>query len=356
MRTRRHEGLICGCRPAARRFERKGNSLGYLKSMALGLLLILGVFSAYLAINDPNGIGASDKQTTGSDKSNGPPITFRTPLSPSSIPRFLYVPILSDITTVSFTVSWVSDRPINASVEYCIYSAGVCDASDFPGSPSVAWDTVEFLQSGVALVRMKSLDPGTTFHYRAKAKDAANELNYSPNAAPYPSVTTKTSTQFKIGDPTFIIAPFQDKNGNYQWDNEPTDAKQYNFLFYLNHSGAEPLAARNQDPLGWTVSISTDNMRDATPSGAPHYLSPGNLVTFFIAGIFDDGSGTAIWTNRTASYTMPDPMESPVLLTKRTEKTVPELVLLSPIMVASVVTVLGLGASRWVKRFCSMNG
>jgi hypothetical protein len=190
------------------------------------------------------------------------------------------------------------------------------------------------------------LNPGTEFYYRAKVKNAANELNYSPDVAPYPSVTTKTSVAFKVGDPTFTIAPFHDKNNNYQWDGEPTDAKQYNFIVYMNHTGAGTLASRSPISPTWTVGIASDNLKDATPSGTPHYLFPGDIVTFFIAGIYDDGSGTAIWTNRTASYTMPNPMVSPVELIKRTEMTVPELGSMPLVAFASTAVVVGLGASR----------
>jgi len=245
--------------------------------------------------------------------------------SPDSAPTSLYQPIVSDITTASFTVSWVSNVPTNASVEYCEFSSGTCDATHFPQLPSIVNDAQPFLQSCVGFVSVYSLNAGTTFYYRAKANSSAGDAGYYPSTPPYPSVATKTDTNPGISsNPTFNVAPYYDKNGNLAWDGEPTDAKQRYFMVYLNHTGAETLADRGNGDSGWIATMPASNLRNAGASGQPHALSISDVVSFFVIGVYDNGSGPAVWTNRTLSYTLPDPVVPVVDIVDRTEYNVPE--------------------------------
>ena len=266
-----------------------------------------------------------------SPEGRAPAIMKGRGVEPGSIPVFIYPPIVSDVTPSSFRVSWVNDQPVNASVEYCIYSPGVCDQDTFPGTHSLAYDDKEMLSSGASIVSIGNLVPGTTYYFRAVAKNASGGTNTYPPAPPYPSVTTKTDTNLQVANPTFQVGPYNDKNGNYQWD-ATIDEKVYNFLVYLNHSGAGTLVTRGSGDSGWICTIDSNNLRSDTPAGSPHPLHPGDTLTFFIVGLHDDGSGVAVWSNWTASYTIPDPMISPVQLLERTEHQIPEF-RISPLMI-----------------------
>ena len=323
MKHNRKPTMRCGFTGPGRRSIAYQEEVKSVKTVSLAILFLFGSLAIGIVASFCDfETGSGPRYLTGSD---GPLTTTGHPVAPSSIPRFLITPILSDITTASFSISWVSDQLINASVEYCVSAAGVCDQDNFPGSHFVAYDSSEFLPSRAALVRTKNLNPGATYYYRALEKNASGGQNYSPASAPYPSVTTKTDTNIQVGNPTFNVAPYDDKNDNYQWDGEPTDAKQYDFLLYLNHTGAEALVSRGSGGSGWICTIDSNNMRSATSAGPPHLLSSGNVVTFFIVGLYNNGTGDAVWSNWTASYTIPNPKVSPVDLVKRTEVTVPDI-------------------------------
>lgn len=343
MKRYRDQAMKCGLTGPGRKGLARREDAGQTKTMILAMLLILGTVSVCIAILVPRFEDVPDARSVA--RGEGPLATSDHPITPASIPRFIYVPILSDVTTASFTISWVSDQPVNASVEYCVSAAGTCDQNNFPVSHSVAYDSSEFLPSGAALIRTRDLTPGTTFYYRAFERNASGGQNYSPNSAPYPSVTIKTDTNIQVGNPTFNVAPYYDKDNDYQW-NATKDVKQHDFLLYLNHTGAEALVSRGSGGSGWICTIDSNNMRSATAGGAPHSLSSGNLVTFFIVGLYDNGTGNAIWSNWTASYTIPNPKVSPVDLVERTEVTVPDLA--SPLILASasIVTFIALASLR----------
>ena len=263
------------------------------------------------------------------------------PVEPKSVPQFMYTPIVSDISPGSFKVSWVSDQPVNASIEYCSYSPGVCDSTHFPASPSVSYDTLEFLQNGTSLVEITGLSPGTQYIYRAKARNSANEISYSPSSAPYPSVTTKTSTSAGF-NPGFLIQPYHDVNNNYQYDSS-VDKKQSYFLVYLNHTGAETLVGRGDPQM---VVIIGSNLRNNDAVGDPHPLVQGDIVSFFVAGLYNDGSGTSLWVNTTATLNIPW-VDQPIEMNIRTES-VPDVHtgVFIPVMTIFLVFVLTL-KKRW---------
>jgi hypothetical protein len=237
---------------------------------------------------------------------------------PDATPQFEYTPIISDVSPAAFRLSWVSDQAVNGSVEYCQYSASVCDSGSFPGSPSVAYDTMEFIPNGTSLVEIGGLSSGTQYFYRAKARNAGSEVAYSPASSPYPSVTTKTSTSAGF-NPPFMVHPYHDINHNYVYD-QPPDVEQSYFLVYLYHSGAGALASRGNPT---TVVITASNLRDDNAIGDPHQLNVADTITYFVAGLCDDGSGTKYWVNTTASTSVPW-TDQPIIKDIMTEKA-PEL-------------------------------
>jgi len=223
-------------------------------------------------------------------------------------------PVISDITAKNFRASWVADVPIKGSVEYCASGAG-CSSSVL-SSITTANDASPYLASGAALVDVSALTAGTTYYYRLKTTTQYGDIAYYPTAQPYPSITTKTdSTPGNAGNPTFNVAPYYDKNNNNGWDGEPTDAKQYYFLVYYNHPGAEMLASRGNT---WIAAITTSNLRDATPTGSPHVLASGNQMTFQLVGAYNDGQRTTLWKSGPNIYTWT--AGSPINLVYRTEK------------------------------------
>ena len=223
-------------------------------------------------------------------------------------------PITSDITSNKFRASWVADVPIKGAIEYCV-SGGSCGYNSLSSTTTVN-DPSPYLASGTALVEASSLVPGTTYYYRFKATLQSGDVVYYPYSPPYPSVTTKTDTLPGYpSNPTFNVAPFYDKNNNGAWNGEPPDAKQNNFLIYLNHTGTETLVARGNP---WIAAIATSNLRNATASGSPHLLTASDQVTFWIAGMYNDGQRSTFWRNATPAYTWSG--GSPVNLVYRTER------------------------------------
>jgi hypothetical protein len=229
------------------------------------------------------------------------------------------------VTSGAFTLSWVSDQKVNGTIEYC-QSGGPCSASALGGNVT-AHDPLEFLASGASMARATFLDAGTTYFYRALARNEFGETTAHPASPPYPSVTTKTvSAPGELANPVVRVRPYRDVNGNDAYD-PGTDAQLPNFLVYLNHSahsghpvGSVPMVARGDTVI---AQIDTKNLRNADASGNNHLLSSGSVITFFIAGLYDDGTGLAFWKNDTASYTISG-APSPIDLDRRAERQAPE--------------------------------
>jgi hypothetical protein len=239
--------------------------------------------------------------------------------TPDAVPKFMYRPIASDISPGSFRLSWVSDQSVNATVEYCQYSAGVCDAGNFPGSPSTSYDTAEFLANGTSLVDVAGLSSGTQYFYRAKARNPGSEVAYSPSSPPYPNVTTKINPSSDF-NPPFIVRPYHDVNHDGVYGSPP-DVKQNYFLVYLNHTGADPLVSRGDS---WEVVITASRLTNNDSAGGSHTLIVGDTVSYFVTGLYNDSSGISYWVNRTATTTVPW-TDQPILVNISTEKVVPEL-------------------------------
>jgi len=235
-------------------------------------------------------------------------------------------PVISDLTATGFRVSWVSEMPIKGSIEYCA-SGGSCTSTSI--SPAtIVNDTQPYLDSGGVMIGVSGLSPGSTYFYRLRAITYQGTTSYYPSSPPYPSITTKTSTDPGYpSNPTFNIAPYYDRNNNNVWDNEPTDLKQNYFLIYLFHTGCEPLVSRGNP---WVTSISTSNLRNNTAAGGPHQLVSGDQVSLLIKGMFSGGLDYALWINSTPPYTWTG--GSPVNLVYRTER-------LSPVEESVVFTV-----------------
>lgn len=144
----------------------------------------------------------------------------------------------------------------------------------------------------------------------------SGDVAYYPSAPPYLSITTKTNNNPGIpSNPTFNIAPYYDKNNNNGYDGEPTDAKQYYFIGYLTHAGAETLASRGST---WIAALATSNLRDSTAAGAPHQLVSNDQVTLQLIGAYNDGQRTTLWKSGMKFYTWTG--GSPVNLVYKTEK------------------------------------
>jgi hypothetical protein len=224
----------------------------------------------------------------------------------AAAPRYLYDPILSDQASDRFSISWVADQPVTGVVEYCA-SGATCTSSTI--SPvSAASDASPLLDSGAALVRVTGLAAGVTYFYRVVATNGALESATWPPATPYPSVTTRTNTDIgAFGNPAFSIRPYWDVDGSNSFG-DPPDVRLPNFLAYLNHTGAGTLASRGDS-----------NLRNNDAVGAPHVLSGGDLLTFSVAGLFNDGTGNAYWANTTFSATW-NGAEDPVVRYVRVEK------------------------------------
>lgn len=205
------------------------------------------------------------------------------------------LPQVSDVTTARFRVSWVNDYPATGSVEYSINA-------DLSGSSTVT-DTSPNLANCTSMVTVTSLSAGTTYYYRVKSTNSTGgDVRYYPSSFPYPSVTTKTSTDpAYISNPVLSFAPYNDKNGNGAYNaGEP---KLLYFLVKFTHSGAGAMVARGSAGSGWVASIDTKNLRDDTVDGKPHQFSSTNAFALVVKGSYDDGTGKALWKNETYSNT-----------------------------------------------------
>jgi hypothetical protein len=232
---------------------------------------------------------------------------------PTAVPGYLSAPKVTDVDNNDFSVSWVADQPINSSVEYC-QEGGGCSSAALAGT-TTTYDILQYNMSHVALVRVTGLSQATKYYYRAVSRNASGGVNYSPAAAPYPSVTTKNhpvdtgNTVVAI----FWIRPFEDVDVNDAWGSPP-DRKALKFIAYLNHTphggshltATVPMAIRAPcAPEGIgdcnVIPFLTTYTRNDDAVGGLHPINSGDTVTFFVAGVHHDGTERRYYWNSSTS-------------------------------------------------------
>jgi hypothetical protein len=234
------------------------------------------------------------------------------PNASTNFPQFLTTPLVTDLTSTSLRLSWVPNKPIHATLHLSL-------ASDFSSFYCTQMDTLNLLTSGGSLIETTSpyctLNPGTTYYWRAHAMDSQGRVTYYPSSGAYSSNTTKTN--FDPGDannPTLLAGPYRDVDGSTTC-NTPDDRQQH-FLVYVNHSGAERLGWRSTSAgnsgcgqgskANWLVTMPLSNLRNNDAAGGPHTCAAGdgtNPTRLWVTGF----NNTRLHSNNSVTFTYPCP-------------------------------------------------
>jgi len=278
--------------------------------MLVFLLVLMGVAATAVYLDRTSPVAR--------DQPNAPPGggLGRRPLpAPTAAPTFLYPPMITDVDNTIFTISWVADQPINASVEFCQSGIAGCSSGALAGT-ATKYDILQYNMSHVGLVRVTGLAQGTSYNYRAVAMNQSGGIGYHPSSAPYPTLTTKNHAPDtgNSNAPIFFLRPFVDVDGTNSYVNPP-DKPALKFVAYINHSvhsghlnPSVPMAVRAPcapDGAGdcWIIPFSTSNMRNDDATGLPHAIGAGELASFFVAGVHYDGSSRYYFWNASTTLT-----------------------------------------------------
>ncbi|HLF06943.1 MAG TPA: hypothetical protein VI893_07235 [Thermoplasmata archaeon] len=281
-----------------------------IAGMLVFLLVLMGVAATAVYLDRTSPIAR--------DQPNAPPGGGfgRRPLpAPTAAPTFLYPPMITDVDNTIFTISWVADQPINASVEFCESGVGGCSSGALAGT-TTKYDILQYNMSHVGLVRVTGLGQATSYNYRAVAKNQSGGIGYHPSSAPYPTLTTKNHAPDtgNSNAPIFFLRPFVDVDGTNSYV-DPPDKPALKFIGYINHSShsghpspSVPMAVRAPcapDGAGdcWVIPFSTSNMRNDDATGLPHAIGAGELADFFVAGVHYDGSSRYYFWNASTTLT-----------------------------------------------------
>jgi hypothetical protein len=276
------------------------------------LVALVGLAGAAVYIDTTTPVG---RERPGTSPGGGFGVSPLPP--PTSPPAFMYPPISHDVGNNMFSISWVADQPVNASVEYCASGAG-CGESTLTGT-AVKYDVLQFNSSHVALMRVFGLTPATTYYYRAAARNESGGASYFPSAPPYPSVVTK-SVDPGTGNsnpPIFWVRPYADLDASNSFT--AGDQETVRFIAYMNHSPhsghsmptgtiavrapCAPDGAGDCKMITFTSPFSATYSRNSDAAGALHPINTGDTVTFFVAGVHREGSTRYYYWNSTATLT-----------------------------------------------------